>query len=1132
MTPSHLKGRCGFSLALVLPILAIVTILIVTALTLAMFDNRSAVSGLRLWESENMAKIAIADIAEKIVSIPLDTHWAASPGRIRYWDGSSWEAIQLYSEGNPSDQVDLNAPLADGRFPILPANMEFGNVPPLMPVSWIYIRQDGTRESSPAFDAANPVIGRFAYWADVENGRVNINTAGLGMTEFASNLATWNWSTWATNPNTVAITQSEYENRVWRNNPFLTDEVTVTALGALDFPSLDRDLAHGNILQNLVAHPSSIDLSFLESVTEQESFNTFRYAGSYFLRTDARNSYLRADGTDYITAAPDLSVRRFVTPADWRLVVGADTYEKNRAYITTRGRTPEITPWGTPKLNLSLLNDDANFLGVWTEDYQRQLHSWGTVPLFGDASFGLYYAQDTRAVTAPAIYSFINAGLPSNRASFRDLSGEIPSSANDPTIASLVTAIDRTMDVRFPGFSRSLAEKYDGLGGTNGSEQVAVELLTYSDAALNGFAPGWSFFASSRDDFVSGFDTTSNWPYKLYNGLWNLHGFGSNTRRIGSSGPFLVNELSMQADLTTWAGQQSVYALDPSRVGTLASPGAHLSNQGVQGHVLIFLTRQPNPGDVFIQISMDAEIATPARYGFATPIQDVGFFGLIPDIECTYSSTDPTASGGTLRFSGNQTVSSLIAPSSAFAFPYPRRGALMLFGLASNHPRPATGTSYTTMRRMQNSKLLVGPFAPDSSVSISLRPKFVFTTESYTQSDAPRSTTRLWTMVPGTFLDATAGSLASPLNENDYLEYDFPGLDTSFPFARRISFEVDDPRVARKASDWIVSDGGSLGVQNSNYTGGGGIDSDLAKPNTLLQSARSRIRAAANSSPVGQWASHQPRDEFQNASRILGLPGVGYLSSVPTGVDAGIPWLTMQFQPTSDDPPDWLMWSLLYVPFDRSIANQTDGKLNINATLHPFNITRQKPLEALLGNRLTNPASLASNIANRSVSGTLVGPADMFVYPGQLCQVNGITDGGTQEYDRERLARDLADIVTTQCDDYRVFAIGQSGRQQADGRFIPSATVRVEATVSRSADTGTDGYPLGIFTNPDTGGNASNQFLVHRRSTYAAEGNSASTFNVYATTERSAYGTDLLPNTGDDWLVPQRIDITSYSIQR
>lgn len=1141
MKPLRLSLRSGFSIAIVLPLLAVVIVLVVTALTLTLFDNRSASAGFRVAEAENLAQTAVDDVADKLMQIPLDTHWAAAPGRIRYWDGSSWEAIQLYSEGNSSDQVDLNAPLADGRYPILPANAEFGDPPPPMPVSWIYVRENGVRETNPAFDASNPVVGRFAYWADIENGRVNINTAGLGMTEFDSDLESWNWASWAADPNNVAVDQSSYNSRVWSANPFLSDSVTASPSGGLNFPSLDRSAAHANIIQNLTAHPSSIDLSFLEDVTEQESFNTFRYAGSYFLRTDARNSYLRPDGTDYISANPDLSVRQFAMPADWKLIVDADTYEKNRAYITTRGRTPEITPWGTPKLPISLLNDNANFLNILTEDFQRRVYAWGGMPLFGDGSNGLYQAQDTRAVTVPPVYSFVNAGLASNRASFRDLSAEFPTVSNNLTMGELITAIDRTLDVPLPGFSRSLASKYDSLGGTNGSEQVAVEILTYADAALNGFAPGWSYFAQSRDEGVGGVTPSSSWPYKLYNGYWNLRGSGANTLRIGSSGPFLVNELSMQADLTTKIAQQSsVYALDPSRVGTLTAPGATLSNHG-QASVLIFLTRQPrqpanlgdpDPGDVFVQVTLDAELAVPARYGFTTPVQAVGFFGQIPDIECSYSSSDPTAAGGTLRFPGAGTPGVLIDPSLVWAFPYPRRGPLMLFGLSSNHPRPAVGTSYSTMRRMLNSRILIGPFAQGAEVTITLRPKFAFTTESATQSDVPRSTTRVWTMVPGTFADTTGGDPASLSDASEYLEFEFAALDTSFPFASRISFEVDDPRVSRRVNDWSLEPGGSLGAPNSNFTGGDGADSDLAKPNDLLQVVRSRIRAAATSSPNGRWSAHQNRDEFQNASRILGLPGVGYLSSVPVGVEAGIPWLTMQFQPTSDDPPDWLLWSLMYVPFDRSIANQTDGKMNINATLHPFNITRQKPLEALLGNRVSNPAALASNIANRSTSGASFGPPDMFVYPGQICQVNGITNGGANEYERESLPRDLADIVTTQCDDYRVFAIGQAGRQQPDGRFVVSSTVRAEATLSRSPDTGRDGYPLGIFTNPNAASNAANAFQVHRRNSYTAQGNQAATFNVYSSGERGAYGSDLLPNTGDDWLVPQRIDVTTYNILR
>lgn len=52
--------------------------------------------------------------------------------------------------------------------------------PILMRVKWIYMRQDGTLDFSetPVTDnAANPIVGRYAFWTDDESGKINMNLA-------------------------------------------------------------------------------------------------------------------------------------------------------------------------------------------------------------------------------------------------------------------------------------------------------------------------------------------------------------------------------------------------------------------------------------------------------------------------------------------------------------------------------------------------------------------------------------------------------------------------------------------------------------------------------------------------------------------------------------------------------------------------------------------------------------------------------------------------------------------------------------------------------------------------------------------------------------------------------------------
>jgi uncharacterized protein (TIGR02600 family) len=169
--------------------------------------------------------------------------WASQPGAIRTYDasGSAFQVFKLYSSptmvgsgnltfssdlptsadeaaissGNHSIFTDLNSPVVDGGnqtvFPIadpaalgsvegftattdatigvtvVSGNSSTRRLP--MPTRWLYMLKDGTLaaatgNSSTATvtgaSAANPIVGRVAFWTDDETSKVNINTAGEG----------------------------------------------------------------------------------------------------------------------------------------------------------------------------------------------------------------------------------------------------------------------------------------------------------------------------------------------------------------------------------------------------------------------------------------------------------------------------------------------------------------------------------------------------------------------------------------------------------------------------------------------------------------------------------------------------------------------------------------------------------------------------------------------------------------------------------------------------------------------------------------------------------------------------------------------------------------------------------------
>jgi len=1147
----------GSSLVIVLSFVAILTLLIVSILSLVTFDGTRSSSALDRSKTANFARYALNEAAAKLSRIPLDKHWAAGPGLMRVWNGSSWDAINLYSEGDGTDQVNLNARLADGTHAILSPNADFP-VAPEMNVDWRYVLTDG---SVVATAPSSGVIGRFAYWVDTENSRANINTAGFGMTQFNSALEPWV----ASLRGNESFSFSDYQQKVWEQNPWATDRVTATSNGSLSFPTLDRATAQARTLQNLTGHPSAVDLSFLDGISQQQSFDTFRYAGSYFLRVDAKNMTLQrpqpASSTIsfWISQNPDLSVRFFNNSSDWKQIVGANAFEKNKAYITTRGRSPEITPWGTPKMALSLSPKDGNTLGLLTEDYQRN---------FPDTLIG---REDSRSIQFPTVDG---GGNPPGRQILRDLALNhvYDNQLTRPTIQGVLSGIQSMFSTPVPGYS-SLASKY----GSNGTEQTAMEILGFSDQTLNGFFPGFSAYArfwqepadAVTDPPLIGTDRTK----KYYGGRFIPMAGNSTTRRLATFGPYLLNEIGIQLESTSFSIPDpplaSSSASTPAAILRAAATAPELpysvvtptnynaSGPSSAGGVWAFILRQPLTNnatanlaanrDRWVRVTIRGELMCPPNWGLSQKLNlGMGLRTYLSDVVLDYRTTDSTYPAGTNTGSLRAYFASRRDSNTNDNYMFPSSGSYVLrvpnpFSLLSG-----SGIRYEEALRVTDGGILIGPFRPGSSVSFTLKLRLLSESLLYGgYNPNVLSSKSLWHAAPGIFQDyditgVLPNSNSADQSQQEMLEFGVNNFDVNTIIPQTISREANDPRLARRNSGWSLSGSHSFGAENSNFTGNlNNQASDLAMPNSILQTVRGIMRARAVG---GAWGDPRGAFEQQNASRILGLPGVGAMSSIPTGIESNTPWQTMKFHANLDSVPDWLLWNMFYVPFDRSIANQTDGKININATLHPFGIKRTKPLEALLANLVSSASGIAANIANRTLgsgASALVGPSDLYIYNGQIAQIAGVADSGASEYEKEKVTRGIADIVTTQCSDFRVFLIAQSVRQNSQGKITPVDTQRIEAVLSRSADEGGRfytsagwgqsyagrGYPFVITGSPIAVFPSS---VVRRSGPPASLNlNDTPTLTTYG---RNFMGADGLPNTNDDWLVPQKIDITNYHI--
>ncbi|HEY8966218.1 MAG TPA: Verru_Chthon cassette protein A, partial [Candidatus Methylacidiphilales bacterium] len=231
------RPRSGFILVSVLAILGLLVLLVVAFLARAGTERVSS-AGYRA----SLASRQLADTAVNFVEgeINLATaqgsgvSWASQPGMVRTFDsgGNLLSVYKLYSAPNliattsgiangkssdapppqwaasPAIWTDLNAPVKNpgGQkvFPILdpgaassgvagyavanaPGATSYQPVP--MPVTWLYVLEDGTLVAPTGTGktalvagegASNRIVGRIAFWTDDETCKVNVNTAGAG----------------------------------------------------------------------------------------------------------------------------------------------------------------------------------------------------------------------------------------------------------------------------------------------------------------------------------------------------------------------------------------------------------------------------------------------------------------------------------------------------------------------------------------------------------------------------------------------------------------------------------------------------------------------------------------------------------------------------------------------------------------------------------------------------------------------------------------------------------------------------------------------------------------------------------------------------------------------------------------
>lgn len=197
-----IRRKSAMSLLITLAFIVIITILVVGFAETVRLARPAAASYLERSRADQYARSGVERVIATLNQYTADPNrnWISQPGLLIVGEANDVsgspvderkvlrEIVPLHSgsapAAPPANKIDappeLNAiTFRDPGKHVITDQTGSGGVVPPMEVNWVYVRRNGELDTSitPAFISSNPVVGRYAYWADDESSKVNYNIA-------------------------------------------------------------------------------------------------------------------------------------------------------------------------------------------------------------------------------------------------------------------------------------------------------------------------------------------------------------------------------------------------------------------------------------------------------------------------------------------------------------------------------------------------------------------------------------------------------------------------------------------------------------------------------------------------------------------------------------------------------------------------------------------------------------------------------------------------------------------------------------------------------------------------------------------------------------------------------------------